>query len=207
MSGTHDPRRRGPKGLLPQQEEFLHALVRLGSWKEALKATGFTQGRVWRWQKVDPVFNAAYDEAQGKLGDIARKAIEGASFDAVRTVTDAQGARKPLTISVTCPFCHKGFKETVRVDDWGIRLRASEMILKGGGVIVDKKRIEVDVLQLTFPERLALLMAQNDPNANVPPYMLTKFKELGLLPAGEAAVVGEIIEGEFKDVTDEVDSA
>jgi hypothetical protein len=207
MSGTHDPRRRGSKGLLPQQEEFLQALVRLGSWKAALKTTGFTQGRVWRWLKKDPVFSAAYDSSQDKLAEVAKKAIEAASFDAVRTVTDAQDARKSTSIPVTCPFCHKGFKKTIRVDDWNTRLRASDMILKGAGVIVDKKRIEVDVVQLTFPERIALLMAQGDPNANLPPYMLTKFKEMGLLPVGETAVLSEIIEGEFKDVTEEVDSA
>lgn len=188
---------RTSSGLLPQQEEFLEALGKAGTWAVALELCGFTRRRVTRWFREDEAFRNAYTEKFGDTIEMARKAMESTATEALETVLAAQAARKPLVIDLVCPFCGKGFKEKISIEDWATRLKAGALILKGTGVIIDRKKVEVEVTELSWPEKMALAILHADPHARVPPAMIRKFQQLNLLPEGHDE---EIIEGEVREV-------
>lgn len=182
-------RSRTSQGLLPQQEEFLVALRKHGDWNLALAEVGFQRRRVWRWLREDEEFQKACDEIYGNAPGTARTLLEYGTMESVATLMDAQAAKKPIKVTITCSECGAKNETFVTVDDWGARLKAVEMMLKGGGVLKERKQVDINITQLTIGESTALALLAKNPNANVPPLMLRKFREMGLLPEGRGEEV------------------
>jgi len=189
------PHARTSRGLLPQQEEFLSAFRRLGNLKAALVATGFKSRRVWRWLREDRAFQDAFDKACGNAVGTAKKLVEYGTLGAVSTLLDAQSAMKGVVMKVHCPKCGEEFAVDTLIEDWSARLKSSEMLLKGAGILKDQRE-DIHV-HLTFPELSALALLRGDPDAKVPPYMIDKFREMGLLPPGRGE---NVVEGEVREV-------
>jgi hypothetical protein len=198
--GTNAPKGRTNRGLLPQQHEFLIALKQAGgSLDKALKKCGFRRERYWRWLRLDADFQREYNAIMGGSLDATRKVMEAASLEAASTLVDAQEAKTALKVSVTCPKCGKEFDEYIPIEDWKVRIKAAETLLKGAGAIVDRKKVDVDIRELNYGEMMALLLLQGDPSGRIPPAMLAKFREQGLLPVGR----GEVIEAEVREVMED----
>lgn len=201
--GTNDPKSRNTRGLLPQQQEFLFALKQAGfNLSKALKKCGYRRERFTRWLRLDEDFAREYNVLAGSSLDAARKMLEAAVPEATSTLMDAQAAKEALKIHVTCPKCGKKFDEYIPIDDWKTRLKAAETLLKGAGIIVDRKKVDVETHVLNYGEMMAMLLLAGNPKGEIPPAMLEKFRLQGLLPQGR----DEIIEGEVREVTDALDS-
>jgi len=128
----------------------------------------------------------------------AKKALEFAAMEATGLITAAAKAEKGIKEEIKCPFCGEKFTWGTTVPDHAIRLKVGELLLKAGGLIVERRKVDVDVTHLNLAEKIALAMIQADPNARIPPTMLRKFQELKLLdPVPEDEE--EVVEGEVVD--------
>jgi len=191
-SGDHT---RGTDKLTAPQRTFLEALLQCGDWHEACAETGVSPRRASRWIRTDTKFGAAYNNLFGGMTEGAKKALEFAAMEATGLITEAAKAEKGIKEEITCPGCGEKFTYESTVPDHAIRLKVGELLLKAGGLIVDRKKVEVDVTHLNLAEKIALAMIQADPSARIPPAMLRKFQGLRLLEA-QREDDSHIIEGE-----------
>lgn len=198
--GTKDPKSRTTRGLLPQQHQFFVALKQSGgSLDKALEKCGFRRERFWRWLRLDPAFQREYNGMMGGSLDAARKVMEAATPEVLGTLLDAQSAREPVKFKTLCPKCLKEIEVVIDMEDWKTRMKAAELLMKGAGAIVDRKKVDVDIREMNYGEMMAMLLLAGNPEGKIPPAMLEKFRERGLLPEGR----GEIIEGEVREVMED----
>lgn len=197
-------RKRGDDGLMAHQRHFLAALQELGDIDEAVKVAKIERRSVLYWLRVDPVFlekySALFDSVDRHRSNL-RRVVE----QSVDIVEQAHDAMKGISTPAECPQCHHHFSVYTRQEDWQTRMRAAEVTLKATDLLGEKKtiKIEGEVLVLTMAEKIALAQITGGHGDRV---SLQIKRELFSKGAIDQKQLNEgIIEGESRDVTDEVE--
>ena len=197
-------RKRGADGLMAHQRHFLTALQECGDIDEAVKTAKIERRSVLYWLRSDPTFLEKYsalfdsvDRHRSNMKRIAEKSTD--------TVEQAHDAMKGIATNTQCPECGAKFKVFTRQEDWQTRMRAAEVTLKSVDILGEKKTIEIkgEVLVLTMAEKIALAQITGGHGDRV---SLQIKRELFSKGAIDQKQLNEgMIEGESRDVTDEVE--
>lgn|SRR5574341_147275 len=200
---------RDAEGLTYRQRRFLTTLAATGNWAAACAAADVTSRTARRWLGGDLHFKAAYDAQFATTNEQLVDLLDAAGEKAMSTLAEALGAEGGRTVEIDCPHadCSKRHKVRVPVENWRTRLAAVDRILKVKGLMIEKRETkvsgQVEHLHLTAEDKLALARWRH--GYEIPEHLSQKFREMqaqGLLEAPR----DEPIEGEVKEVADEVDS-
>ena len=179
QDGRSDLVKRDDDGLMPKQRELLEALAENPDWRAAADALGLQPRRVGRWLREDPAFMSHYTAIFKASTEVAKLRVEGATEEAAETLVDLLESWK--SVEFKCEHCGK--KNEVSVENSSIRAKAAELILKTGGVLVDRRETKVtgEILHLNFTQKIALAQLQNgDP---ISEQTLREFRRLGIVDA------------------------
>ena len=181
--GRGDLTTRNEQGLLPRQQELLEALADNADWRGAAEQVGITDNRVRRWLREDEAFRREYERMFQGATEVARLRVETASEEAVDTLFDLLTAEKVINMKLQCPKCDHKFDEAIRIENANVRAKAAEIIMKASGVLIDRRKVEMEgeVLHLTFTQKVAL--AQLKARQPISEQMLIEFQSLGLVDA------------------------
>ncbi len=200
-NATHPIRKRDADGLMLDQRKILQAIGGGMEPHAACRQENVTWGRFRSWIEKDEAFQEGFDNLVGSSVDTAKEMIESMAVKATTVLVDALEAEKQIPVEVVCPkeSCGHKFTAYATVADMQYRMRAMENVLKSTKLLKDVRETDVNVTHILDVEgRIALQLARRN-LPGVPPHMIEKFKQQGLLPASE----GDVTEGEFREVPEE----
>ncbi len=192
-------RKRDGDGLMLDQRRLLQALTSGMDPHAACRQEDITWGRFRHWIEGDEAFRMAFDNLVGSSVDTAKEMIASMAVKATTVLVDALEAEKQIPVEVVCPKDGHKFTAYATVADMQYRMRAMENVLKSTEILRDVRKTDVNVTHsLDLESMIALQRARR--HMEIPPHIRERFIQQGLLPAGE----GDVAEGEFREVTEEV---
>ncbi len=193
-------RKRDGDGLMLDQRRLLQALASGMDPHAACRQEDITWGRFRHWIEGDEAFRMAFDNLVGSSVDTAKEMIASMAVKATTVLVDALEAEKQIPVEVVCPKAGCGHKFTAyaTVADMQYRMRAMENVLKSTEILRDVRKTDVNVTHsLDLESMIALQRVKR--GMEIPPHIRERFKQQGLLGAGE----GDVTEGEFREVPEE----
>jgi hypothetical protein len=186
---------RGPDDLLPAQREYLQKYGELGSEAEARQELEFSNARVTRWHREDEAFRKAYAVIVAGIHEATSQQLKSIEEELPENIRRLMEAQKPMAI--TCPFCTEKF--TITVDHPVVQARMVEMIMKSQGHLIDRRRIEGEILHsegLSLNLRMAL--ALHNRGKEISEQSKRELLALGLIEEEEAR--GNLVEGTAREI-------
>lgn len=176
--------RRDANGLLIEQRRFFQELAVYGDPKKACEEADITWGRFKNWLSRDKHFQEAYDNMLSPSLDLVREMLETSAPKAAGVVDAALDSDDTMEYDVVCDEQHEGprhFKTYIKIPNWQVKLRASEMIFKATKLLKDVKEISGTVTHMTLEDRIAL--ASHNAGRTLPPNVKNRLVELKLIEA------------------------
>src|SRR3990167_321392 len=202
VDGRSMPRKRMANGLTIDQNLVLQELSASHNWKEACNKAGVEHSRFRSWIKRDQQFLRAFEELHGGAIEAVKAQLTSSAQRATETFDDALDATKDVTIETKCPACGSDIKIVAEVPDYGVRLKAGEVILKVNRILKDVKEVEGRVTIAALPLHLQLALAAYDAQQPIPPGAEKELRELGFIKETAALPAPIIEEAEWEEIDD-----
>lgn len=185
------------RGLTEPQRRFLLEMAGGKTRREAEAAIPVSRRTVQLWLKDSQAFRSAYDKLyDGTIGE-TKSRLGGATATAADVLLEAMNATKDATFTVTCPECEAKFEVVATIPNHQVRLKASEIVLKGAKVLKDVKEISGSVTTLSMEERVALSLFKAGKLDLIPSHMWERLIAAGVIPEGSVPphVTVRVIDG------------
>ena len=173
--------RRDGDGLMLNQRKLLSELALEPDLRRACTQAGVKLATAKAWLQRDEAFGHAFDQLLGPSLDLAKALMESAATRASGVYEEALTATKIGTVEAKCPDCDRVFETEAQIPDWHVRLRAADIVMKVGNILIDRKQIEQTNVVMTVEERFALELYRR--GASVPPNIISRLDKKGLLNA------------------------
>jgi hypothetical protein len=186
--------------LTPQQVKVLTALIGAATLEEAGRNANVSMTSIYRWLREDEEFKRAYTEQLSAGLFAARHHMDGLMGKAAERLEQALDARDIQT----CPSCKKDLicascDQPVSMSNWSAVLKATEMLLKRQGELVNRTKFEGEMKHtvdaLSHGERLGLEMVRAGNQSQVPDHVIDSLRAKGMIDE-KALTTGDVVDAE-----------
>ena len=178
------------------QKTFLVELAGRGTIPEALESAGITSRTLRRWQE-DGEFKDAYERIVEENLEVLKSSLGSGATEVADFLREELRSETTLSKTVSCPDCGNRVEVSFWIPNWNARHRAAEMLLKSTGVLKERRETEikgqVKIIVLTAAEQQAFLALER--GIVVPPHMLDRLHDLGLIEVIEGEVIRRLPAG------------
>ncbi len=192
---------RDDAGLLPAQVSFLREVATTLEPRDAAVTLGYKWTRVRAWLRDDKAFQKAYDEMFSSAREDMKREVALFADKAMDELYKLLNEEKPITRTISCSKCGQKNTITVQVRDAAVRAKVAELGQKMSGRLVDVRRMEGEVVVLTFYQKTAMEKIRR--GLSIGAQTRLELENMGLLKQELKQNSGEpvIVDAEVRDVT------
>ncbi len=147
---------RDKEGLLPAQVSFLRELATTLEPREAADTLSFKWTRIRAWLRSDKAFQTAYDDLFSSAREDMKREVALFADEAMDELFRLLKEEKSVSRTINCTKCGTKNTITVQVRDASVRAKVAELAQKMSGRLVDVRRLEGEMVHLTFYQKTAL---------------------------------------------------
>ena len=194
--------RRDEQGLLPAQSAYILELGQTLDPKQAAVTLNYKWRRVREWLRSDKAFQRAYDTLFSAAQEGMQREVELFADEAMNELYKLLTAEKRVTKTFKCTECDTSNSVTVEVRDASTRAKVAEMAMKMSGRLKDVRKLEGEIVHLTFYQKTALEMARRGLLDKVGAQTRLELEEMGYLDAGDVKQIAtkDVITVDGRDV-------